>query len=299
MVEEVLLWENMPNSLKYMLVSMTTMFLLSASLLVQATEKGLFWRMESPSGHVSYLFGTMHTDDNRVTDFAPSVMAALKRIDLFLMETAPNNDQSHYLMQDNNLKTVLTETELDQVRVLADFHVMHLDHVLKMKPWLLAIVFSQSKPQTPFSQDNLLMRSAEGFNKRAKGLETSQEHFSGIDGFTLDEQLMMLRAALKMTAAQKEQDFEKLIAVYLSGDSDKILDLDAEITSATLPKILWQKLRVKLLDERNVLMAQRAIEQAKDQTVFIAVGAAHLAGDTTGLINQFKQAGYKLTRVKK
>ena len=32
----------------------------------QATEKGLFWKLESPTGKTSYLFGTMHTDDNRV-----------------------------------------------------------------------------------------------------------------------------------------------------------------------------------------------------------------------------------------
>lgn len=280
------------------LIAVSSILLLGVSIASQATEQGLFWKMESPNGQVSYLFGTIHSDDNRVTDFSPNILGALKHVDLFVMETRPNSNPANFSMQGASLKTMLTESEFDQVRVLADFHVMHLDNVLRMKPWLLAVVFSQSKPQTPYAQDNLLMRIAEDFGKPVEGLETSEEHFGVVDSFTLDEQLVMLRAALKMTDEQKEQDFEQLIAVYLSENSDKILTLDSEVTSAGLPKAIWQKTLVKLLDERNVLMAERAIKLTEGQSVFVAVGAAHLAGDS-GFIQQFTKAGYTLTRLKK
>lgn len=287
----------MLRSPKRVLISIAFMLLLSISVLAQATEKGLFWKMESPSGQVSYLFGTIHTDDNRVTDFPPCILDALKSVDLFVMETLPSGNPTNFSMQKDTLKTMLTEVELDKVKVLSEFHVMRLESVLKMKPWLLAVVFSQSKPQTPYAQDNLLMRGAEDFNKSVEGLETNEEHFGVVDSFSLVEQMVILRSVLKLTEKQKERDFERLMAVYLSGDSDKIVALDAKITSATLPKPLWQKMRVKLLDERNVLMAQRAIDKAKNKSVFVAVGASHLAGDA-GFINQFKKAGYKLTLVK-
>ncbi len=288
----------MPHRLKHLLTVMMTMLLFNLPMLVQATEKGLFWQMESPSGQISYLFGTIHTDDNRVTDFSPRILDALKSVDLFVMETQPNSNPAYFSMTDGTLKTMLTEAEMDQVRTLTDFHVMHLEQVLRMKPWLLAVVFSQSKPQTPYAQDNLLMRGAEDFKKPVKGLETSEEHFGVVDSFSMSEQMLMLRAVLNKTEVEKEHDFERLMAVYLKGSSDDILTLDAEITGTTLSKTLWQKLRVKLLDERNVLMAQRAINLAKNQSVFVAVGAAHLAGEN-GLISAFKKAGYKLTRVKK
>ena len=84
----------------------------------------------------------------------------------------------------------------------------------------------------------------------------------------------------------------------MKGDSDALLALDAEMTGASLSKDLWQRMRVKLLDERNVLMAERAIPLAQQQSVFIAVGAAHLAGDG-GLIHAFQQAGFTLKRIKK
>jgi len=281
-----------------MRLTLVFFLLLGFSQMTLAVEEGLFWKVESAAGNVSYLFGTIHSDDNRVTDFSTNILDALESIDLFLMETMPNSQPENYTMPAGSLKTMLSESELDQVNLLADFHVMHRENAWRMKPWLLAVVFSQAKPQTPFAQDNLLMREAEDFDKPVQGLETSEEHFGVIDSFSLDEQLVMLRAVLNMTDAQKARDFERLVSVYLSEDSEEMLALDAEVTSAGLPKDIWQRMLVKLLDERNLLMGARAIKLAEEQSVFVAVGAAHLAGET-GLINQFKKAGYKLTRMNK
>jgi len=265
---------------------------------VNAAEQGLFWKIQSPAGKVSYLFGTIHTDDNRVTDFGAPIKDALKSVDLFVMETTPNSDPAHFMLQTGTLKTELTEQEMDQFRALVDFHVMHLDRAIRMKPWLLAVLFSQYKPQTPYAQDNLLMRQAEDFRKPVKGLESNAEHFGVIDSFSMDEQLTMLRTALSLSEAQKERDFERLIAVYLSGDSEKLMRLNAEITQQGLPQEIARKMLLKLLKERNVLMGARAIALADTQSTFVAVGAAHLAGET-GFIQQFKQAGYTFTRIEK
>ena len=272
--------------------------LLSAPVLAQATEKGLFWKMESPAGKVSYLFGTMHTDDNRVANVTPAMENALNSVDMFVMENESSNDQSAFLMQTGSLADKLTEAEFEQVRALADFHVMHLGAAMQMKPWLLAVIFDLPKPQTPFAQDNLLMRKAQDSEKDVVGIETSKAHFSIMDDFSIDEQMVMLRAVLKRTPEQKEADFERLMAAYLDGDADKISALDEQITSGMLPQALWEKMRKKLLDDRNVVMAKRTLEMANATPVFIAVGASHLAGDS-GLITAFKKAGYKLTPVSK
>lgn len=272
--------------------------LLSAPVLAQATEKGLFWKMESPAGKVSYLFGTMHTDDNRVANVTPAMENALNSVDMFVMENESSNDQSAFLMQTGSLADKLTEAEFEQVRALADFHVMHLGAAMQMKPWLLAVIFDLPKPQTPFAQDNLLMRKAQDSEKDVVGIETSKAHFSIMDDFSIDEQMVMLRAVLKRTPERKEADFERLMAAYLDGDADKISALDEQITSGMLPQALWEKMRKKLLDDRNVVMAKRTLEMANATPVFIAVGASHLAGDS-GLIAVFKKAGYKLTPVSK
>jgi uncharacterized protein len=270
--------------------------LLSVTSLSWAGEKGLFWKLESPTGITSYLFGTMHTDDNRVTQFSPSVNQALSEVDTFMMEVTAAHDPSLLMMKEGNLAQVLTNAEFEQVRDLADFHVMHLGVAMQMKPWLLAVIFDLPKPQTPFAQDNLLKAAAEDLGKRVVGIETAQEHFGVMDSFSLDEQTTMLRAVLKRTPEQKEKDFERLLSAYLQGDAEKIGQLDEQITGGMLPDNLWLKMRKKLLDDRNVLMAERTIAVAKQKPVFVAVGASHLAGQD-GLIAAFRQAGFKLSPV--
>ena len=259
-------------------------------------EQGLFWKVESPEGKSSYLFGTIHTDDNRVTNFSPAVDQALQSVDAFMMETLAPSDPSVFMMQDGDLKTMLTDKELEKIYSLAEFHVMHRDAATHMKPWLLAVVFDSPKPLTPFAQDNLLMTKSEDLGKEVIGLEDTAEHFGVMDSFSRDEQLTMLRAVLKRSQQIKERDYELLMSAYLAGDSGKVAALDEKITGGMLPPALWTKMRGKLLDERNIIMAQRITEEAKAKKVFVAVGASHLAGKG-GLIVRLREAGYKLTPV--
>lgn len=258
---------------------------------------GMFWKAESPTASTIYLFGTIHADDNRVTDFSPLVINALKASDLFMMETLAPSDTSILMMSNGNLKDILTEAELEKVYELAEFHVMHRDAVLRMKPWLLAAIFDVPRPITPSVQDNLLMAQAEDFGKEVIGIETAAEHFGVMDSISLDEQKTILREVLKRTPEDKERDYESLVQAYLKGDSEKLAVLNVEITGSGMPADLWKRMRVKLLDERNTLMAKRILEAAKTKKLFVGVGASHLAGDD-GLIARLKQAGYQLSLVK-
>ncbi|WP_081881010.1 TraB/GumN family protein [Methylotenera sp. L2L1] len=260
-------------------------------------EQGLFWKAESNSSKPIYLFGTIHTDDNRVTDFSPQVIAALESVDVFMMEVEPSKNTTILQMQDTNLSTMLSAQELEQVYALADFHVMHREAALRTKPWLLAVVFDSPRPLTPYAQDNLLMRLAEDSGKEVVGLETAVEHFSAMDGLSRDEQVAFLRKVLKRSQQTKERDYERLVKAYLKGDADKIYAMNDEMTGRMLPADLWARMRVKLLDERNLVMAERMLAKAQNASLFVAVGASHLAGKT-GLIAALKQAGYTLSAVK-
>ncbi|WP_019897990.1 TraB/GumN family protein [Methylotenera mobilis] len=271
--------------------------LLSLLSITAFAEQGLFWKAESNSSKPIYLFGTIHTDDNRVTEFSPRVIEALKAVDVFMMEVEPPKDTSILQMQDANLSTILSAQELEQVYVLADFHVMHRDAVLRTKPWLLAVVFDSPRPLTPYAQDNLLMRLAEDLGKDVIGLETADEHFSVMDGLTLDEQVAFLRKVLRRSQKTKERDYEQLVKAYLKGDADKLSAMNDKMTGSMLPAELWARMRVKLLDERNLAMAERILAKAHDKSLFVAVDASHLAGKT-GLVATLKKAGYKISVVK-
>lgn len=266
------------------------------SSLADAGDQGLLWQVKSPEGKVSYLLGTIHADDTRVTDFSPSLLDAFSKTEVFMMESLPPRNPSIFLMKSGNVAELLTEKEFDQVRELADFHSMHIEAAMKMKPWLLAVIFDLPKPKSMYSMDELLMAKAEEQNKIVLGLESTQAHFSVLDSISQDEQMVMLKAVLNRTQDEKLRDYEALVSTYQSGDLDKIASLDDSITGQMLPQALWEKMRIKLIDERNQGMANGMIAQAKDKSVFVAMGASHLAGKD-GVINRLRQAGYELVPV--
>jgi uncharacterized protein YbaP (TraB family) len=272
-------------------------FLLGFMALAQAQDKGLLWKLEAPGGKTSYLFGTMHSDDPRVTDLRPAAMQALLDSELFLMELQPPQNPSVYLMKDGRLDHMLTEKEFVEVIKLADFHSMHTDIATTMKPWLLAVIFDLPKPQSPYTLDAMLMSLAQSRSKPVRALETVEEHFTVLDSFSIEDQLVMLRSVLKRTPAERERNFEELVKTYLSGNLDKIIEINARQSGEQLPPELWARILQKLLDERNVRMAERIQQQTVGHSAFIAVGAAHLSGDG-GLLARLRNAGYSVTAVR-
>jgi uncharacterized protein YbaP (TraB family) len=262
-----------------------------------AGDKGLLWKLQSPQGSTSYLFGTMHTDDKRVTDIAPVVMQALRDSEQFLMELQPPVDPSIFLMKQGRLEEMLTEEELAEVRRRADFHSMPAEIVSRMKPWMLAVILDLPRPQSPYTLDVLLMSLAHGQSKPIGALETAEEQATVLDSFGIEEQLVMLRSALRRTQEERERNFEELVQAYLSGELDRIVQVNARQSGDKLPQELWGRIMEKLLDERNVRMAERIRERAAERSVFVAIGAAHLPGEG-GLLARLRAAGFQVTPVR-
>lgn len=259
-------------------------------------ETGVFWQATKPDSKTVYLFGTMHSDDNRITTFTDQTLAAIKSVEVFMLETEQPKSPEPLLTR-QTLSGDLTEAEMDQVNTLADQYVIRREFALHMKPWLLAVILAAPKPQTPFGQDHLLKAEAENLGKRIEALETVEDHFGVMDAMPRAEQLSLLKAVLARELAEKEADFEQVMQAYLSGDLDQILTVNENITGGLVSDKIWQKMKARLIIQRNKAMASRLMAVAKEQHVFVAVGASHLAGDT-GLINQLKKAGFKLKALK-
>ena len=258
-----------------------------------AHENSIFWKLTSPGGSENYLYGTMHTDDNRVSDINKSVIDAIKSSEIFLMETMEISNPNLLLLDNINYSLYFDDEDLNKIKVLADFHTMSIERVLKMKPWLLAIIFDSPRPITPFNLDNLLKTKARDLGVRIKGLETAEEHFKVLDIFSMQEQIAFLKKVLAKSLQQKEKDYEKLMVAYLSQDLNKIIKVNEIITSRLLSKSMWVKIKQEILINRNKIFFSRAHKLASKNRIFIAVGASHLSGKN-GLLNQFESAGYKL-----
>jgi len=267
--------------------------LYNATQAKKAEINSIFWQITDLEGKEHYLFGTIHTDDNRVLNFKPIIAKKLKEIDIFVMEADEIIDRSILRVDPKVYNGYLTEEELEKINLLADFHTMPRENILSMKPWILAVIFDSPRPITPFNQDNLLKAKAEDFMKITQGLETPQEHFKALDRFTIDEQISLLKAVLQKDLEQKEEDYELLVSAYLTFDPKKILETDTLLTKSLVSNATWEKMEYYFLTRRNNFFGERVKELIKGNRVFIAVGASHLGGET-GLLKQFKDAGFKL-----
>ena len=271
--------------------------LLNTITIAYANDRGIFWKLKAPNGLTHYLFGTIHTDENRIITFLPIVKQSLDASDLLVVEIASDDHAKNLFMSNNSLTSDLNEAELNQIKKLSEFHVMYFENVVRMKPWLLAIIFDSPKPSNEFNQDFLLMSMASDLDKDVTGIESSQEHFAIMDSLSFDDQLVMLRSVLKKTEKERLSDYKLLMKEYLLADLDRIRKTDEELTGKLLPPDLWAKMKIQLMDERNKKMVTKIKELSKDKQLFIAVGASHLAGQD-GLLNQLRQSGFKMSPMK-
>ena len=91
-----------------------------------AQENSIFWKLTSPNGYEHYLFGTIHTDDNRVSNIDNEVIDAIKTSQIFLMETMEISNPNLLLLKNIDYSLYFNESELERIKLLANFHTMYI-----------------------------------------------------------------------------------------------------------------------------------------------------------------------------
>jgi uncharacterized protein YbaP (TraB family) len=141
--------------------------------------------------------------------------------------------------------------------------------------------------------DLYLQSEAKKMGKEVIGLETVQEQINVFNFIPLQEQAKMLyQEVLNKDVNAEKNAIEKLTQLYISGDIDSLYLFSVQSMSAMMNE--------KLLTKRNEVMVSRMVERMgkKKNTVslFVAVGAAHLAGKE-GILEKLRKRGYKVEAV--
>lgn len=167
------------------------------------------------------------------------------------------------------------------------------DQFDKMKPWMVGLTLSilpltlEGYDLTSGAEKVLLAKSGD---KPKGALETAEFQLGIFDGMPQDAQItFMMEAATEM---DKGKDIiDRMVAEWVNGDPDKLAAVMNE--SMDDPKVAEA-----LLYSRNANWAEW-IDNRLDTpgTVFIAVGAGHLAGDKS-VQDYLAKKGIKVTRVK-
>lgn len=165
----------------------------------------------------------------------------------------------------------------------------------RMETWmasfmLLGVQFQTLGVEGEQGVESVLRQSFVAAGKQVGELETNQEQFTFFDRLPEDAQRKLLEGAIENPAAMKEQ-FGGMLQAWLSGDVDKIGNsFNRDLQGSP-------ELKAALLTRRNFNWSQW-IERRMTQpgTVMVAVGAGHLAGDSS--VQKYLQSrGYKIKRL--
>lgn len=262
--------------------------------------KGILWKIEKQGLPVSYVFGTMHSEDKRVTNLPEEVNAAFSSATTFAMEMILDDKNTKdivagmYFKSGKTLKSVTSKkVYLQSVEAMAQ-KGMPEKIVNIMKPWAVFTVLSMPEQKTGLFLDALLYESALKNNKKVVGLETMQEQLAVFNEMKLSTQISLLETTLD-SADDLNEILDETIDIYLTHDLDKILLLNSRYM-ALLDDAVAKDFNQRLLIDRNVRMVKRILPLLEKGNVFVAIGALHLPGKV-GVLTILKNAGYTVSSV--
>ena len=293
-----------------------TLACLSLTSCAQASNKqetGLLWKisgnkLEQPS----YLFGTHHLVQLSYLENIDGVEEAFMATEQAVGEVDMNNmgEMQMQLMMASIMPDGESYQDLmnEDDRALLDATLQEyvgagLSQFGQMKPAMLNTLLSvmMYKKFYPSDEDGLSMdeyfqKKANGLTRPTLGLETVQDQIDVLFGSqSIERQAESLLCTIKNIDYGKKQ-MDKLMTAYYAQDLTAMAKLYEE-DDADNPCPSTQEEKDELNKERNQVWMEKLPEMMSNKSSFIAVGCLHLVGQD-GLINQLRNAGYKVEAVK-
>ena len=251
-----------------------------------------------------YLFGTVHVLKPGLSWFDEAVKDAFDTSDQLMLELVMPDDQMEVantmmpLAIDQSGKTLSSRLAPEQLKAYeaamasVGLPAAQFD---KFEPWFPAITLSVM-PLTKLGYDpeqgaeKQLTRLAKSSGKPVAGFETLGEQLGFFDTLPENQQVAFLNSVVKDLDKLGPQ-LDKMVVLWAKGDPDGLAIAMNESLAAT------PELARTLLWDRNARWADQ-IKARMDQpgTVFVAVGAGHLAGQHS-VQDYLKERGLVAERV--
>jgi len=271
---------------------------LISNLPAHAQQKGLLWQITGKNITApTYLYGTVHLFDTTLYRLPEPVFTKLSQTKLVMFELDFGKINPMEMM--NGIMVKDSTQRLDKLLDAAS--LVRLQEIIKTLPMLQMLgknayrlkpmflySFLINDGKTP-SIDMEMYKRAQALKDSVGGLETLAEQMQAIDDIPVSKQAEMLQDALKNFTSPAES-IRKLTAIYVKQDIANLM----KDMSQDMP--VDASFNESLLIKRNIVMANRIDALLGKQSTLIAVGAAHLAGNT-GLITLLQQKGYQLKSI--
>jgi uncharacterized protein YbaP (TraB family) len=250
----------------------------------QAVADPALWRIQR-DGATVYLFGTVHVLPKGLQWHDPGLDRALAASDLLYVELVDDDQATMQplVMQygidfAHPLSSELDPADEQRLQSAAQTAGIPLQALDAMKPWMAAVSLTvapivKAGFDPASGADKKLRQQFASQGKPVKGLETAEQQIRYFANLSPTVQISMLRNSLD-DYADADKVINALVKDWQHGDVNAIAALENSEMRDKYP-VLYKT----LLTERNQRWAQQIARMLDDhQTVFVAVGAAHLAG---------------------
>jgi uncharacterized protein len=278
-----------------------------------ANVDGLFWKIEKPGLVASYLYGTFHASDARLLRVADRTRDTLAKARVLATELG---DISGLAKLQMGIKAAARglHTDGDTLAVIGDagqrasverlLAQRHIDAktASHMDLWMLISLFAMPACELERQKsgaeivDMHLVTLAKEAKIEIAGLETIDEQLDLIASL---EPGVAAKLLVSMAARPDlvEDGYATMIGLYQASRVGAALSaLAAAVRMSPEDVALNKALIAWLVEKRNVVMRDRMKPLLEAGGAFIAVGAAHLPGET-GLVALLRQEGYAVTRL--
>lgn len=261
-------------------------------------KQGLLWKIERQDVEASYIFGTIHVADERVTALPELVTRRVAAARIFAMEVVPKPEEVlafsrlMYFADERRLKTLISGELYSRVENLLSAYHLAPEAVEQMKPWAAFLTLSYP---AEFGKvlDLQLLELARANGVRISGLETLSEQVGVFENMAMHKQLRLLADTVCHYHIM-EADFEKMKSLYMARDLSGLYSYAQRY--AREDDDLYNELVDSLLTRRNDIMTRRIEPLLSKGNAFIAVGAMHLAGEQ-GILSQLVARDFIISRV--
>jgi uncharacterized protein YbaP (TraB family) len=282
-------------------------FLIVCLLLLQGTAvaeipfgEGILFRIEKGDNQPSYLFGTVHLEDERVLKLPQPVRSAFDESRTVVLEITLDETSilaaamGMFITDGRELRDLVGEDlYLRTVTVMESRGIPEVA-LRHYKPWSVMILLLVPPPETGEFLDLVLYRTAQAEGKQLRALESVEEQLAVFDDISEDQQVKMLEETLN-NLDELPTMFTKMLDVYLARDLAGLVELNEAYQKLGDQK-LNRMFQERLIDSRNKRMVERLHPMLEEGGLFIGVGALHLPGEV-GILNLLDSAGYRIEAV--
>ena len=214
----------------------------------------------------SYIYGTYHSNDPRVFKFSDSTYSVLLRSEAIVIEA--------------DIYSMFAELDTRANTPKFEFDAAGTPYTTSKRATKTNYGSEDGRPQF---LDLYLQLLAYNLNKKCYTLESIEDQLAAYALINKSRILGIISPTEKISQ-------EKVMEIYLSGNIERIREMMERQLSDTKDAYQW------MITERNFIMADGIDTLCKKNSLFIAVGAAHLAGPT-GILKILKDRGYKVQQV--